>query len=274
MATHDQETAAFFKGSEVHCVLCPRQGGTEDSYLQVSSWACRWCAQEVSLHLKEHITPASPPHLTHYAHIAPATQSAVRGNCFSHHQKTVIVDAPLDHPLASTADAAAGGQPPGSTPVAPAPAAPAAPAPLSRMASLMLQRSKSNAVHARAEVPTRRLLAFVGGLDLTNGRYDTHDHPLFATQQEGGPHEHDCYQACIDGAIGLVGAFREAGCDTRAGSLTPVCPAAAAAARSGLNTNNDHPRQVGGSSHVCTLGAALCPHIQQPCCHCIQQPHN
>ena len=35
MATHDQETAAFFKGSEVHCVLCPRQGGTEDSYLQV-----------------------------------------------------------------------------------------------------------------------------------------------------------------------------------------------------------------------------------------------
>jgi phospholipase D1/2 len=35
MATHDQETYDFFKETEVHCVLCPRQGGTEDSYLQV-----------------------------------------------------------------------------------------------------------------------------------------------------------------------------------------------------------------------------------------------
>jgi hypothetical protein len=38
MATHDQETLNYFKGSAVTCVLCPRQGSDEDSYLQVS-WA-------------------------------------------------------------------------------------------------------------------------------------------------------------------------------------------------------------------------------------------
>ena len=47
--------------------------------------------------------------------------------------------------------------------------------------------------------PIRRLVAFVGGLDLTEGRYDTHDHPLFATRQQGGPHEKDTYQGCIGG---------------------------------------------------------------------------
>lgn len=36
MGTHDNETHAFFKGSKVVCILCPRQGGTEDSYLQVN----------------------------------------------------------------------------------------------------------------------------------------------------------------------------------------------------------------------------------------------
>jgi len=35
MATHDQETFAYFKGTPVKCVLAPRQGGTEDSLLQV-----------------------------------------------------------------------------------------------------------------------------------------------------------------------------------------------------------------------------------------------
>ena len=35
MGTHDQETLAYFKGTGVTCVLCPRQGSEEDSYLQV-----------------------------------------------------------------------------------------------------------------------------------------------------------------------------------------------------------------------------------------------
>lgn len=43
MGTHDNETYAYFKGSKVVCLLCPRQGGTEDSYLQVRlrlGWGC------------------------------------------------------------------------------------------------------------------------------------------------------------------------------------------------------------------------------------------
>jgi hypothetical protein len=54
------------------------------------------------------------------------------------------------------------------------------------------------------EPPSRRLVAFVGGLDLAEGRYDTHDHPLFATTQEGGPHHKDMYQGCIGGRLGTT----------------------------------------------------------------------
>jgi phospholipase D1/2 len=41
MGTHDNETYAYFKGTKVECVLCPRQGGTEDSYLQVRGGGSR-----------------------------------------------------------------------------------------------------------------------------------------------------------------------------------------------------------------------------------------
>jgi hypothetical protein len=41
MATHDQETFTFFKDTKVRCFLCPRAGGTEDSYFQVSG-GCVW----------------------------------------------------------------------------------------------------------------------------------------------------------------------------------------------------------------------------------------
>lgn len=114
MATHDQLTYTYFKDTEVTCVLCPRQGGEEDSLLQKFS----------------------------------------RNNMFTHHQKTVILDAPF---------------PPG--------------------AEVPVVDGKS---------PTKRVIAFVGGLDLTNGRYDYHHHPLFETCQEGGPHCKDKYQGCIE----------------------------------------------------------------------------
>jgi hypothetical protein len=61
-----------------------------------------------------------------------------------------------------------------------------------------------------SEPLSRRLVAFVGGLDLTEGRYDTHDHPLFASTHPGGPHEHDLYQGCIGGTCGAVA--RRKGC--------------------------------------------------------------
>lgn len=54
MATHDQETFVYFKDTEVTCLLCPRQGGMEDSIME----------------------------------------GFKRGNFYSHHQKTIMLDAP------------------------------------------------------------------------------------------------------------------------------------------------------------------------------------
>lgn len=52
--------------------------------------------------------------------------------------------------------------------------------------------------------PRRRVIAFVGGLDLTDGRYDRHDHPMFETCGPGGPHCEDFHQACVDGRLAFV----------------------------------------------------------------------
>jgi hypothetical protein len=208
MATHDQETYEFFKGSAVKCVLCPRQGGTEDSYVQsmvrgntfthhqvrmrvracgggggaCGRVPCRMCGHTV-------FGARSPPHhmRAQHAHIARPHARAP--------QKTVVVDAPLH-----AAAAGAGGALPVSTAPAQQQQQQHEADGLARTASRRLARTKSTAAAKAPAAPTRRLLAFVGGLDLTSGRYDTHDHPLFATTQPGGPHEHDCYQPCIDGA--------------------------------------------------------------------------
>ncbi|OVA00150.1 C2 calcium-dependent membrane targeting [Macleaya cordata] len=86
MATHDEETRRFFKHSSVQVLLCPRSAGKRHS------WAKQ---QEV-------------------------------GTIYTHHQKTVIVDAD-------------------------------------------------------AGKNRRKIIAFVGGLDLCDGRYDTPKHFLFKT---------------------------------------------------------------------------------------------
>ncbi|KAI0520272.1 hypothetical protein KFK09_007743 [Dendrobium nobile] len=88
MSTHDEETRRFFKHSSVQVLLCPRSAGKRHS----------WVKQQET------------------------------GVIFTHHQKTVIVDA----------DAG---------------------------------RNK------------RKIIAFVGGLDLCGGRYDNPKHPLFSTLQ-------------------------------------------------------------------------------------------
>lgn len=90
MQTSDEETRRFFKHSSVQVLLCPRSGGTGKGH----SWAKK---QEV-------------------------------GTIYTHHQKTVIVDADAGH-------------------------------------------------------YKRRITAFVGGLDLCQGRYDTPNHHLFRTLQ-------------------------------------------------------------------------------------------
>ena len=41
----------------------------------------------------------------------------------------------------------------------------------------------------------RRMVAFMGGLDVAQGRYDTPEHPLFSTLQT--KHQADFYQNCV-----------------------------------------------------------------------------
>ena len=44
----------------------------------------------------------------------------------------------------------------------------------------------------------RQLVAFIGGLDLCDGRYDTSEHSLFHTLKT--VHSEDYHQACYPGA--------------------------------------------------------------------------
>uniref|UniRef100_A0A0C9RUJ2 Phospholipase D n=1 Tax=Wollemia nobilis TaxID=56998 RepID=A0A0C9RUJ2_9CONI len=115
MATHDQETFDYFRKSEVHCVLCPRNPDDGSSFvqdLQISTM-------------------------------------------FTHHQKIVVVDSPL----------------PG--------------------------RGSDQ----------RRILSFVGGIDLCDGRYDTQFHSLFRTLDSA--HHADFHQPNFPGASIEKGGPRE-----------------------------------------------------------------
>lgn len=108
MATHDEETGQFFRDTEVHCVLCPRNpddGGSIVQDLQISTM-------------------------------------------FTHHQKIVVVDSAMPE----------GGS------------------------------------------DKRRIVSFVGGIDLCDGRYDTPFHSLFRTLDTA--HHDDFHQPNFpDGAI-------------------------------------------------------------------------
>lgn len=58
------------------------------------------------------------------------------------------------------------------------------------------------------ETQKRRLIAFIGGMDLCNGRYDTPRHSLFHTLNT--VHSEDFYQGCISGADIKKGGEQEA----------------------------------------------------------------
>lgn len=108
--THDEETLNYFNGTKVNCYLCPRNANSSLTLIQ----------------------------------------KAQIGNLFTHHQKSVIVDAAF----------------PGNDP---------------------------------ASQP-RRIVSFVGGLDLCDGRYDTQYHSLFRTL--GDAHAKDFHQSCFpDGSL-------------------------------------------------------------------------
>ncbi|CAK7347980.1 unnamed protein product [Dovyalis caffra] len=104
MATHDEETRRFFKHSSVQVLLCPRIAGKKHSWVK---------QREV-------------------------------GTIYTHHQKTVIVDADAGN-------------------------------------------------------NRRKIIAFVGGLDLCDGRYDTPDHPLFRTLHT--VHKDDYHNPTFTGSV-------------------------------------------------------------------------
>ncbi|XP_044497023.1 phospholipase D alpha 1-like isoform X3 [Mangifera indica] len=115
MATHDEETEAFFHDTDVHCILCPRDpddGGSFVQDLQISTM-------------------------------------------FTHHQKIVVVDHEMPN----------------------------------------------------GDSDRRRIVSFVGGLDLCDGRYDTPFHSLFRTLDTA--HHDDFHQPNFDGASITKGGPRE-----------------------------------------------------------------
>lgn len=115
MATHDEETEQYFKNSDVHCILCPRNpddGGSFIQDLQISTM-------------------------------------------FTHHQKIVVVDSELPS----------------------------------------------------GQSDKRRIVSFVGGIDLCDGRYDTPFHSLFRTLDT--VHHDDFHQPNFPGASITKGGPRE-----------------------------------------------------------------
>ncbi|EXB88210.1 Phospholipase D alpha 1 [Morus notabilis] len=113
MATHDQEIGEYFRNTNVHCFLCPRNPDNGRSIVQ---------GFEIS-------------------------------TMFTHHQKTVVVDSEIK-----------GSQ-------------------------------------------KRRVVTFVGGIDLCDGRYDTLEHPLFGSL--GTTHYNDFHQPNFPGASIKKGGPRE-----------------------------------------------------------------
>ncbi|RID76674.1 hypothetical protein BRARA_B03637 [Brassica rapa] len=114
MMTHDQETYNYFKNTKVRCVLCPRNPDNGSSIVQGFEVAAM----------------------------------------FTHHQKTVVVDAEVE-----------------------------------------------------GTKTKRRIVSFLGGIDLCDGRYDTQEHPLFGTLNNF--HSNDFHQPNFDGASIKKGGPRE-----------------------------------------------------------------
>eukprot|EP00899_Mesostigma_viride_P010797 jgi/Mesvir1/19719/Mv24057-RA.1 len=123
MGTHDEALKAYFEGTGVTVVLAPRSA--------------------------------------HRSH-ANIVKSQYLGGLFTHHQKTVVVDAPVDWEPSHQ---------------------PACFHQSELRLTPELEARRAADAQARASgapfVGTRRLVSFVGGLDLSGGRWDTPTHTLF-----------------------------------------------------------------------------------------------
>ncbi|XP_010923204.1 phospholipase D alpha 1 [Elaeis guineensis] len=125
MATHDQDTSSYFRGTGVHCILCPRNPDEGGSYVQ---------------------------------DLETATM-------FTHHQKTLIVDVEVP--------------------------------------SKMMDGRRNDDGRRKK----RRIISFIGGIDLCDGRYDTQYHSLFRTL--GTAHYNDFHQPNFPEASIQKGGPRE-----------------------------------------------------------------
>ncbi|MCO5557357.1 hypothetical protein L7F22_010920 [Adiantum nelumboides] len=135
MHTHDENTHDYFKGTKVHCVLCPRN--PDDGASLVHGIETRMM--------------------------------------FTHHQKTVVVDMEDEEVK--------------SKEIKDAP------------------DCDSDIIDACSN-KRRRLAAFVGGIDLCDGRYDTQTHSLFHTLGTSA-HKDDFHQTNFEGASPSLGGPRE-----------------------------------------------------------------
>jgi hypothetical protein len=88
------------------------------------------------------------------------------GNMFTHHQKTIILDSPMPSssnstPAAAAAAAGAAAGPPDCDP-----------ATLEHLSTPKKRDGAKGGAFSEKSGSGRRVVAFIGGLDLTDGRYD------------------------------------------------------------------------------------------------------
>ncbi|EXC11731.1 Phospholipase D beta 1 [Morus notabilis] len=135
MQTHDEETRRFFKHSSVQVLLCPRSAGKRHS----------WIKQRYGFEGRfGRIGTEQDGKSTVEKHGAVCFVDSEVETIYTHHQKTVIVDADAGN-------------------------------------------------------NRRKIIAFIGGLDLCDGRYDTPHHPLFRTLQT--VHKDDYHNPTFTGTV-------------------------------------------------------------------------
>jgi hypothetical protein len=95
-----------------------------------------------------------------------SAQKFSTGNMFTHHQKTIILDAPM--PSSSSTPAAAAAAAAGAAAGPPA----CDPATLEHLSTPKKGDGAQGGAFSESSGGARRVVAFIGGLDLTDGRYD------------------------------------------------------------------------------------------------------